>query len=523
MKIAGYNLWPLESIRFRLFAAFSLMTLFISATFAAIHIYKEIDSFNSRTGEKAHILATELATAIRLPLFAEDNPTLARHATETARYAGVHRVAVISPNNRVLAETSPNDRQPGGGRIFREVDVRPELLENSVEEMYGASYNSGPSLGRVLVEMDESETHAFIRSLLLTSLITTLFFWIVISGFGIILVTRITRSLTPLSDGIEAIKLGDYRARIATTGNDEIAEAATAINGLADELEKREAENRRLQQELLDSMKNEVREERRRIMAKLIQTNRMTSLGLLVSSTAHEINTPNGAIRLAGQQIAKSWSDAVPILDRVASEEGDFVLGGMNYPTARDQLGKSMDVILRSSERIDRVVGNLREYAAGEQNRLENRVCLNEVIGDALTMIRAHGRHVNVAIDNRANQDIPPVNGSKPQLEQVVTNLILNSVQAIPEERSGSVVVTTGYDEAVGEVLVTVSDNGEGIPEALRDHLFEPFFSTRLEQGGSGLGLYISNFIVKDHAGALTFKSTPGEGTVFTVRLPAAV
>ena len=83
-------------------------------------------------------------------------------------------------------------------------------------------------------------------------------------------------------------------------------------------------ENRTLQEELVKAMRLEVQEERRKIMAKLIQTNRMTSLGLLISSIAHNINTPNGAIKLAAQHLASSWKDALPILEQVTKEEGDL-------------------------------------------------------------------------------------------------------------------------------------------------------------------------------------------------------
>jgi signal transduction histidine kinase len=83
--------------------------------------------------------------------------------------------------------------------------------------------------------------------------------------------------------------------------------------------------------------------------------------------------------------------------------------------------------------------------------------------------------------------------------------------------------VVTGVDGKTGDVTVEIRDNGEGISGDIRDRLMEPFFSTRMDKGGSGLGLYISNYIISEHNGSLKFESNAGEGTVFTVRLPAVI
>jgi signal transduction histidine kinase len=144
------------------------------------------------------------------------------------------------------------------------------------------------------------------------------------------------------------------------------------------------------------------------------------------------------------------------------------------------------------------------------------------VVNDALSTINAHRQMEEISIDRQLPDGIPPVSGNRYQLGQVVTNLLLNAMQAIPEGDRGAIAVITGIDDKTGEVMVTVKDSGAGIPEEIRNKLMEPFFSTRFEKGGSGLGLYISNFIISEHNGSLTFDSATGRGTSFTVRLPAA-
>ncbi|NTW99980.1 MAG: GHKL domain-containing protein, partial [Geobacteraceae bacterium] len=115
--------------------------------------------------------------------------------------------------------------------------------------------------------------------------------------------------------------------------------------------------------------------------------------------------------------------------------------------------------------------------------------------------------------------DLPKITGNQYQLEQVVVNLLLNAMQAIPDNK-GSVTIRTEYSAETAEVDIVVMDQGTGIRPEVRKHLFEAFFSTKIDKGGSGLGLYISNFIVSEHKGRLTIDSGKKGGTVATVHLP---
>ena len=140
---------------------------------------------------------------------------------------------------------------------------------------------------------------------------------------------------------------------------------------------------------------------------------------------------------------------------------------------------------------------------------------------EALEIVRAQGSNDRVLIGHNLGQDIPSVPGNRHQLEQVVTNLILNGMQAIREGSYGTVTVTTGLEAATSSVAISVRDDGVGIPPDVMAHLTEPFFSTRIDRGGRGLGLYISNFIVTEHGGRLSFSSEPGRGTTATISIPA--
>ena len=522
MSAAGRKPASPWNFRNKLLAIFTIFTAVISVAFTAIYTVKEVRSYRFQAAERSRLLAVMLANTVRLPLYSEDRGTLEQLAGASARYPGVQRVVIYDATGRVMADVG-RGADPSTEKVaVARVDVTAGLAGGGVGRLYGLQPGEEKPMGKVAVVMDNRELSHSIRIMVITSVVTALLFWVVLSIVSYLVVNWITRSLTPLMDGIRAIRGGDYAFRITPISPDELGGAADAVNELAAELLRREEENRRLQQELISSMKLEMSEERKKMMAKLIQTNRMTSLGLLVSSMAHEINTPNGAIKLAGQQIARAWRSAVPILDGVARDEGDFLLGGGAYSMVREEMLRATEVVGRSSERIERVIEDLRAFNAGGRSELRSEVGIVRVVADAVEIIRAHGRYGNIAIQNEVKAELPPVIGSRHQLEQVVINLLLNGMQAVSKEKEGVVRIEAAFDPSRGEVIILVQDDGEGISPEHLDQLVEPFFSTRLEQGGSGLGLYISNFIVAEHRGRLEFSSEPGRGTTVSIRLPIA-
>jgi signal transduction histidine kinase len=491
--------------------------------FGSAYLVTEIREQRTFAGNRCQLIAEHLADTIRLPLYAENRDTLMQIIQETARTPDFHGVTIRTNDGRVLAEILRPVSRNAKELLSKTVEVRSTPLGSSPESaIIGTNDPRSTLIGTVSLVLDTTELKARTRRLVTVACATAFLFWIAVSFLCYLALRQVTRSFNALMRGLESMLEGNYAVRIAPVSNDEPGRAAVAISRLAASLQQREEENRRLQQKLVDAMRLEVQKEKKQIMAKLIQTNRMTSLGLLASSMAHEINTPNGAIKLAGQQVAKTWKSAIPILDRVADEEGDFVLGGAVFSLVRDEVTKATEVIGRCSERIEKVVHDLRAYNIGGRGDVKDRVNLNQVVTDALIIIRAHGRHGNIAIQNEPYSELPAVMGNRYQLEQVIINLILNSIQAIPEGSQGIISIASGYDSAKRAVSLAVKDNGKGISAEIMSRLMEPFFSTRMDSGGSGLGLYISNFIVTEHHGLLVFESEPGKGTTVVITIPGA-
>jgi hypothetical protein len=264
----------------------------------------------------------------------------------------------------------------------------------------------------------------------------------------------------------------------------------------------------------------QMEEEAKVHQAQLIHANRMASLGTIVSGVAHEVNNPNNLIMFNAPMILSAWDDAVPILEAYFRENGDFSLGGLPYSEMREVVPRLARGISDASLRIKGIVGNLKDFARQDKEKAHAPVRINDVVRNAVAILNHEIIKGTHRFDMELGEEIPPVSGSSQELEQVIINLMNNALQALPSSRHG-LAVKTLRNPGTGEVEVHVADEGVGMSPEVLERTKEPFFSTRLDSGGLGLGLSICRSIVKDHLGTLAFESAVGKGTLAIVRLPA--
>ncbi len=252
----------------------------------------------------------------------------------------------------------------------------------------------------------------------------------------------------------------------------------------------------------------------------LIQADKMSSLGILVSGVAHEINNPNGVIMLNLPLLEKAFADAMPLLESHYRKSGDFRLGWLNYSRMRAEIPQLLNETIASAGRIKRIVEELKNFARQEDADFFDNIDLNRVAESAVRLVEPTLRKATDRFSARLADDLPAVRGNFQRIEQVVVNLLLNASQALGDSR-GEIVLETGYARLSEEVFLMVRDAGTGIEAKHLPHLMDPFFTTKREQGGTGLGLSVSAGIVKEHGGRLTFDSIPGLGTTVRLILPA--
>jgi PAS domain S-box-containing protein len=254
----------------------------------------------------------------------------------------------------------------------------------------------------------------------------------------------------------------------------------------------------------------------------LMQAGKMAALGVLVSGMAHEINNPNNFIMLNASVLRAAWDSALPILDEYHRENGDFLMGGMKFSELREQMPKLLTGVSQGAERIKQIVANLKNYVRGDTGGLDQLVDVNAVIASAVSLISNVIKNVTDHFTVSYAKHLPPVRGSFQRLEQVILNLIQNACQALPDKTRGLFIATEAEEGGAG-VRVTIRDEGTGIQAADLSRVREPFFTTKVDSGGIGLGLTISSRIIEEHRGSMDFSSEPGCGTTVTLHLPADV
>ncbi len=252
----------------------------------------------------------------------------------------------------------------------------------------------------------------------------------------------------------------------------------------------------------------------------LIQADKMASLGILVSGIAHEINNPTGLLLYNLPVLKKIFRSAEEHLEERFRQEGDFMIGGLRYSQFREDIPLLIEEMQDGATRIKRIVEDLKDFARKDTSEMDQSVLLNDVVRAALRLVDNSIRKTTGKVVTNLADGLPAVRGNAQRIEQVLVNLILNACQALPDPAKG-IFLTTGYDPERKEVLLLVRDEGVGIPKEDLSRIADPFFTTKRETGGTGLGLSVSASIIKEHEGTMTFESRPGEGTTVRVALPA--
>jgi len=235
----------------------------------------------------------------------------------------------------------------------------------------------------------------------------------------------------------------------------------------------------------------------RKAQADLAHVSRVTTIGELVASIAHEVNQPLGAIVTNGSACVRLLSRETPDLDK-----------------SREVIGRMIKDGMRASEVIKRI-RDLLHKAPLEKTPLN----INETVQEVIALVSSDVLRSKVELRAELAADLPPVTGDRIQLQQVILNLILNARDAMSEVRTHprELLITTLKSKS-GDVVVAVRDSGKGLDAKDAERIFDPFFTTKSE--GMGLGLSISRRIIEDHHGTLWAKPNEDRGATIQFTLP---
>lgn len=251
----------------------------------------------------------------------------------------------------------------------------------------------------------------------------------------------------------------------------------------------------------------------------MLQADKMASLGVLVSGVAHEINNPCSLVLMNMSMLKDVLRDSERVYDAFQHEHGDFDLGGLPYHRMREKIPYMLEDISTGAKRIRRIVDDLRDFARQGSLALTENVDLNAVANVSIRLVDTTIKQSTHAFSKSLSAPLPRFLGNSQKIEQVIVNLIVNACQSLTSQED-EITLSTYYNAENKMVCLEVRDQGKGIEEGNLSKLNDPFFTTKRDQGGMGLGLSVSSGIVQEHGGTLEYESVLGAGTRVVLSLP---
>lgn len=362
------------------------------------------------------------------------------------------------------------------------VALRPPAARDDERRLLGMLEISKPA------ELFETTGDDITRAIVLVVLVV-LATTIVVGTFASRLVSRPIRKLL---GGIDDVAKGDLSHVILSERDDEIGAIATRFNDMTQSLRESRGETSRQNEDKLA------------LEQRLGQTEKLATIGQLAAEIAHEVGTPLNVIAGRARSIQRKSKDP-------------------------EAVEKNAGIIAAQTARITRIIQRLLDFTRRKVGAPERaRVDLNELAASTLELLGGQFTAAKVRTRLEQAENLPDVDGDADRLQQVLINLVINAVQAMPD--GGALAVETrtvrrtrpGLPTGAEQefVAVAVSDTGVGIPPEIRDKIYDPFYTTKEGQGGTGLGLAVCSGIVKEHDGWIDIEDAPGGGTIFRVYLP---
>lgn len=252
---------------------------------------------------------------------------------------------------------------------------------------------------------------------------------------------------------------------------------------------------------------------------KLIQADKLISLGTLAAGVAHEINNPNHLLRLNAQALEQIWNLLREQLDALLPEAPSISVGGMTMEQLDAEIPRLLRGMIGASDRIRDIVQHMKDFARADTQDTDQPVNVGEVLRAAISLLHNKLKNATDRLEVSIENDLPPVKGNHQRLEQVFINLLMNAAEALPDKNAAIHVCLRR--QSPRQLELTVRDEGSGIPAKVMEHIFDPFFTTKRDCGGLGLGLAISKTIIDAHGGELGFEPVQNGGTLARVTLPA--
>ncbi len=518
----------------------------IEAVLLALLVYTAMKYMHENLEEalikRANTTASLFATTAKDPVLAYDLASLDSFSAELGENADIVYVRTRTPEGILLASA-------GDDAADSPDFVEDFSLDSVVDGIYDVSAPisvSGVEYGRVEIGFDIGSIEENLAETRQLSTLIAIIEMVLVAIFSLLLGTYLTRQLMVLRLAAKQVSKGDYSLTLKVDSGDEVGEVALAFNQMASVLKESQQTRDRYENELVEL--NQTLEQRviRRTekinaqyeelknthqqladaQAKLLQAEKLASIGQLSAGIAHEINNPISFVHSNAHSLSKYIKIYQQLLGmyRSAFEAQSEQLPAIKADIEAFESAEDIDFVTEDIDtlitdtidgavRVQEIVKGLRDFS--HSNHDTKMPC--DVVECTESTLRILTAELKSRCQVRTEfEPVPSVMGNRGELNQVIMNLLVNAGQSM--EEFGELLVSTTVEDS--QVVLSVTDTGKGIAPENLGKLFDPFFTTKPVGEGTGLGLSISYGIIKDHDGTILVDSEPGKGTTFKVVLP---
>jgi two-component system, NtrC family, sensor kinase len=480
-------------------------------------------------------LSRGLTSATWHAMLADDRQAAYDTMQVVARQPGISRIRIFNKEGRIMFSTAPEagrlvDKNaeacilchataeplvrvetPSRARVFRDAGGGHRLamitpIYNEPSCSTAACHAHPPEqnvVGVLDVALDLGPVDRLVADARRRVVITIAIEVLLISAFLVAFVgLLVTRPIHRLMEANAALGRMDLDHPIEIASSRELWSLAGSFNLMRERLRAALAEASRSAQEL-EAKVAERTAQLQQAQRRLLQTDRLASLGQLAASVAHEINNPlSGVLNYSALMGRILKDDGVP-RDRVPEFRG------------------YLDRVTEQTSRAGRIVSDLLSFSRRSKPQRAPSD-LAAIVRATLGLVSHKLKLLNVEVETRLDETLPLLPCDAGQVQQVVLNLVMNGAEATRPRGSGRLAVATRRSGDGESAVLEVIDDGEGIPKDVVDRMFDPFFTTKDDGKGVGLGLAVVYGIVESHGGRIEVRTAAGRGTTFEVTLPLA-
>lgn len=482
----------------------------------------------------AKTTSTLFATMTKDAVLSDDLASLYSFVDEILKNKDIKYVKIINSDNIVLAE--------GGDNIPNEfIENKTINIKQKVLNSRAYIYEGDTNYGQIQMGVSSDKLEKSITDTLKLGATIGLIEMFLVAAFSYVLGTYLIRQIKDLKYAAKEISKGNYNISVNTLGSDEISELAKTFNTMINALNETKKESKRYQEELKEvnlSLDDKVRQRTKELsesyealrdtQSRLVQSEKMASIGQLASGVAHEINNPLSYISMNLETLKgyiKDYQNIISHYNKIDTSNIDNNLKSL-FQEVKDMSNDldiefldedSISVIddtIDGTNRISDIVSNLKTFARNDNDSFAE-ISIKDCIDSSLKIVNNKIKY-NAEVVLNIPSDLPKINGNSGKLSQVFINLFINSSQAIKDK--GIISVSATLENS--NIMIVFEDNGSGIEKNNLPKLFDPFFTTKGIGDGTGLGLSITHGIIQDHGGNIKVESEKNIGTKFIISLP---